>query len=138
MECTLFAAEPLLVNRAISMSMPKAGSGFVRGQLSLRAKPPLRPAGDRIVILEDTDGDGKADKRPFSIRPGSTPRGDRCARQSRAGSRCLIFSVHHTDGDGKATKEVIFSGISGSARSAPTPSFLVLMEKFIWLRQQGR
>ena len=45
-------------------------------------RPILRPAGDRIVILEDTDGDGKADKVD-RLLPGQGPlRPDRHRRRA--------------------------------------------------------
>src|SRR6185436_2716768 len=63
LECTLFAAEPLLVNPC-DIDVDARGRVWVCEGANYRqwAKPPLRPEGDRIVILEDTDGDGKADK----------------------------------------------------------------------------
>src|SRR5882762_4096435 len=63
LECTLFAAEPLLVNPC-DIDVDARGRVWVCEGANYRqwAKPPLRPEGDRIVILEDTDGDGRADK----------------------------------------------------------------------------
>src|SRR5437773_821682 len=63
LEATVFAAEPLLVNPC-DIDVDARGRVWVCEGANYRqwAKPPLRPAGDRIVILEDTDGDGRADK----------------------------------------------------------------------------
>src|SRR5437588_8500763 len=61
----LFAAEPMLVNPT-SIDVDHLGRVWVCEAVNYRRvafnRPILRPEGDRIVILEDTDGDGKADK----------------------------------------------------------------------------
>jgi putative membrane-bound dehydrogenase-like protein len=65
LQLELFAAEPMLVNPT-SMDIDHKGRVWVAEAVNYRRKnfgrPILRPEGDRIVILEDTDGDGKADK----------------------------------------------------------------------------
>src|SRR5262245_52979429 len=61
----LFAAEPLFTNPT-SIDVDHAGRVWVCESVNYRhklhRKPPNRPEGDRIVVLEDTDGDGKADR----------------------------------------------------------------------------
>jgi putative membrane-bound dehydrogenase-like protein len=61
----LFAAEPLLVNPT-SMDVDHQGRVWVAEAVNYRRKnfnrPILREEGDRIVVLVDTDGDGKADE----------------------------------------------------------------------------
>ncbi|MBX9580921.1 MAG: c-type cytochrome [Gemmataceae bacterium] len=61
----LFAAEPLLVNPT-SMDVDHKGRVWVAEAVNYRRKnfnrPILREEGDRIVVLVDTDGDGKADE----------------------------------------------------------------------------
>jgi len=118
LECTLFAAEPLLVNPC-DIDVDAKGRVWVCEGANYRqwAKPPLRPAGDRIVILEDTDGDGKADKSTVFYQG---PEINAALGIAVLGNRVLvscspnIFLFTDTDGDGKADKkEVIFSGISG-------------------------
>ncbi len=63
LEVTLWAAEPLFVNPT-SMDVDHLGRVWVCEAVNYRAKanPPLRPEGDRIVILDDAKGEGKADK----------------------------------------------------------------------------
>ncbi|HEX5270161.1 MAG TPA: PVC-type heme-binding CxxCH protein, partial [Gemmataceae bacterium] len=65
LQLELFAAEPMLINPT-SMDIDHRGRVWVAEAVNYRRKnfgrPILRPEGDRIVILEDTDGDGKADK----------------------------------------------------------------------------
>jgi putative membrane-bound dehydrogenase-like protein len=65
LQLELFAAEPMLVNPTC-IDVDHKGRVWVCEAVNYRRlmfkQPMLRPEGDRIVILEDTDGDGKADK----------------------------------------------------------------------------
>ena len=67
MEVTLWAAEPDIVNPT-NIDIDARGRVWVLEGVNYRRTLPGmigkddRPAGDRIVILEDTDGDGKSDK----------------------------------------------------------------------------
>src|SRR5690349_13619621 len=64
LQVELFAAEPMLVNPT-SIDVDHLGRVWVCEAVNYRrinfGRPILRPEGDRIVILEDTDGDGRAD-----------------------------------------------------------------------------
>jgi putative membrane-bound dehydrogenase-like protein len=59
---TLFAAEPLLSSPA-DIDVDSAGRVWVCEVTNYRGKKDTRPAGDRILVLEDTTGDGLADKQ---------------------------------------------------------------------------
>jgi putative membrane-bound dehydrogenase-like protein len=65
LEATLFASEPMITNPT-NITVDERGRVWeLEGQnyrLKARGVPDYRPEGDRIVILEDTDHDGKADK----------------------------------------------------------------------------
>jgi putative membrane-bound dehydrogenase-like protein len=65
LEVTLFACEPMVVNPA-DMDVDARGRVWVTEGANYRSSfqkwGVLRPEGDRIQILEDTDGDGAADK----------------------------------------------------------------------------
>ncbi|MEZ5363509.1 MAG: hypothetical protein R2748_14500 [Bryobacterales bacterium] len=65
-ELTLWAAEPNLVNPT-NMAIDERGRVWVTEAVNyrrhLKELPDLTDKGDRIVILEDTTGDGKADSR---------------------------------------------------------------------------
>lgn len=61
----LFASEPMLINPT-SIDVDHKGRVWVAEAVNYRRKPPynrpmLRKEGDRIVVLTDKDGDGKAD-----------------------------------------------------------------------------
>src|SRR5262245_15797745 len=65
LQIELFASEPMLVNPT-SIDVDHLGRVWVCEAVNYRRvmfnRPILRPEGDRIVILEDTKGVGKADK----------------------------------------------------------------------------
>lgn len=65
LELTLFASEPLLTNPT-NMDIDAKGRVWVCEGYNYRnilnPRNPYNPKGDRILILEDTDEDGKADK----------------------------------------------------------------------------
>ena len=77
----------------------------------------LRPDGDRIVVLQDSNGDGAADKattfyQDMSINSalGICVLGNKVIVSSAPN----VFVLTDTDGDGKADKrELMFTGISG-------------------------
>src|SRR3954447_2477084 len=58
LEITLFAAEPQDVYPT-NMDIDERGRVWIPGAANYRGSK-TRPEGDRIVILEDTDNDGKA------------------------------------------------------------------------------
>ena len=63
LEVELFAAEPLITNPT-NMSIDHLGRVWVCEAYNYDVAPNEEdPKGDRIVVLEDTDRDGKADKR---------------------------------------------------------------------------
>src|SRR6476469_8464389 len=60
-EVTLWAATPLLRNPT-NIDIDRDGRIWVAEGVRYRQHYARQPEGDRIVILQDTDGDGKADK----------------------------------------------------------------------------
>ena len=111
LEVSLFAAEPMVVNPT-NMNWDREGRLWVCCSPNYPQIAPGHLANDYIVVLEDTDKDGKADKRtvfveglliPTSVIPGNG--GVYVANSTEF--------VHYkdTDGDGKADeKKVILSG----------------------------
>src|SRR4029077_10703390 len=63
LQASLFAAEPMIQNPT-NIDIDPKGRIWAVECLNYRKwySPKLREAGDRVVILADTDGDGEADK----------------------------------------------------------------------------
>ena len=61
LELTVWATSPMLLNPT-NMDTDEAGRIWVTEGVNYRRHKGRRPEGDRVVVLQDTDGDGKADK----------------------------------------------------------------------------
>lgn len=61
LEATLFAAEPVLLSPT-NIDIDARGRVWVCEVVNYRGRNGQRKEGDRILILEDTDGDGKSDR----------------------------------------------------------------------------
>src|SRR5690606_28935042 len=77
----------------------------------------LRPEGDRIVVMEDTDGDGRAD-RHHTFYQGTDVNAALgiCVLGNKVLVSCSpnLLVLTDTDGDLKADKkEVLFGGVGG-------------------------
>jgi len=118
LEIGLWAAEPIFSNPT-NIDIDERGRVWVCEGVNYRkwANPPLRPEGDRIVCLEDTDGDGKADKSTVFYQGMDVNAAlGICVLGNKVIVSCApnVFLLTDTDGDGKADKkEVIFTGIGG-------------------------
>jgi putative membrane-bound dehydrogenase-like protein len=66
-EVTLWATSPLLFNPT-NMDFDAQGRLYVAEGVNYRGQGGRRPEGDRIVILEDTTGSGKADKSTVFVQ----------------------------------------------------------------------
>lgn len=103
-EVTLFASEPMVV-KPIQMNWDADGRLWV---VSSTAYPMVKTgevANDKIYVLEDTDGDGKADKSTIFAEGLRTPTGVLPGDGGVyvANSTEILF-LTDTDGDGKADK----------------------------------
>ena len=114
---SLFAAEPQLLSPS-NIDIDHRGRVWVCEIVNYRGHNGKRPEGDRILILEDTDGDGMADKEKvfYQGRDIDSPHGV-CVLGNKvivsAGDKVQVFT--DDDGDDKPdSKEVLFSGISGT------------------------
>jgi putative membrane-bound dehydrogenase-like protein len=119
LEVTLFASEPMLVNPA-DMDVDSRGRVWITEGANYRrwSNPPLRPDGDRIVILEDTDGDGRADNaKTFYQGLDVNSALGICVLGHKVIVSCSpnIMVFTDADGDDKADgpPQILFSGISG-------------------------
>jgi putative membrane-bound dehydrogenase-like protein len=114
LDVKLFASEPMFANPC-DMDVDSKGRVWITEGWNYRASH-LRPEGDRIMILEDTDGDGKADKAT-SFYQGNDVNSALgiCVLGNKVIVSCAPNVFVFTDnGDGKPpTKEVLFSGIKG-------------------------
>jgi putative membrane-bound dehydrogenase-like protein len=122
MEARLFASEPMLVNPA-DMDVDHKGRIWVTEGANYRITPrmnktwgELRPGGDRIVILEDTNGDGLADKsQVFYQDPTINAALGICVLDNKVivSASPYVFVLTDTDRDGKADKrELLFEDSS--------------------------
>ncbi len=130
LEAKLFAAEPLLLSPS-NIDIDHRGRVWVCEIVNYRhfrnTRNPVRKAGDRILILEDTNGDSRADKstvfyqgRDIDSAHGVCVLGNRVLVS--ANDKVLVFT--DVNGDDKADrKDVLFSGISGSQHDHGIHSF---------------
>ena len=111
----LWASEPMFSNPT-NIDIDAKGRVWVAEGLNYRQWQNLRPAGDRIMVLEDTDGDGKADKarvfyqgKDIDAALGICVLGDKMIV-----SRSPDVFVFTDNGEGREpTKAKLFTGISG-------------------------
>lgn len=112
LDISLFAAEPLIAN-PIHMNFDSAGRLWVAtSPIYPQIKPGAKPR-DEIVVLEDTDGDGRADTRtvfaddlliPTAVLPDE--RGGAYVANSTE-----LIHLADTDGDGRAdSRRVVLAG----------------------------
>jgi glucose/arabinose dehydrogenase len=110
-EVNLFAADPLIA-KPIQMNFDSAGRLWIA---SSEVYPQIKPgevANDKVLVVEDSDGDGRADKTsvfagglliPTGIEPGDG--GAYVANSTE------LLHLKDTDGDGKADQtRVVLSG----------------------------
>ncbi|MDB6136070.1 MAG: hypothetical protein JWM59_4313 [Verrucomicrobiales bacterium] len=112
-----FAAEPMLLSPS-SIDVDHLGRVWVAEIVNYRGHSGTRATGDRILVLEDTDHDGKADKQTvfYEGKDIDSPHG-----VTVLGNRVIVSGTGRViiltddNGDLKADrKEVLFSGIDGA------------------------
>ncbi len=118
LKVTLMAAEPQLKNPT-NIDVDERGRVWVTEAYNYRPWPgrPLTPAGDRIVILEDTNGDGILDTtKVFYQGPEINAPLGICVlgNQVLVSQSPYVWRFFDDDGDDKADrKEIMFQGIGG-------------------------
>ena len=119
LEITTFATEPMLKNPT-NMDIDSRGRVWITEAFNYRpaiAGNPTNPAGDRIIILEDTNGDGKADnQKTFYQSPElNAPLGIAVLDSMVIVAQSpYIWRLYDDNHDDKADrKEIMFQGIGG-------------------------
>jgi putative membrane-bound dehydrogenase-like protein len=119
----LVASEPDLVN-PVAMTFDELGRIWVTESLEYPRREP-GPGRDRVKILEDTDGDGRADRFTVFADGLNIPSGIAVGHGGVwvANAPDILF-LKDTDGDGKAdTREVVVTGF-GRADTHELPNSL--------------
>ena len=127
LEATLFSSEPEISN-VTCLDVDHLGRVWVGEVKNYRRHRNSRQRGDRILVLEDTDGDGRADRhtvfhqgRDIDSVHGICVLGRRVI--ASAGDKVLVF--HDDDGDLASDRiEVLFSGIGGVQHDHGIHSFV--------------
>lgn len=120
LEVTLFASEPMFSNPT-NMDIDARGRIWICEAFNYRnqynPKNPVRGEGDRIMILEDTDGDGVADKsKVFYQGTDVNAALGICVLGNKVIVSCSpnVFVFTDVDGDDVPdSKEILFQGIKG-------------------------
>ncbi|HEX3134636.1 MAG TPA: PVC-type heme-binding CxxCH protein, partial [Planctomycetota bacterium] len=111
-----WASEPMFSNPC-DIDVDAYGRVWVCEGVNYRRWNNNKPEGDRIMVLEDTDGDGKADKSTVFYQGTDVNAAlGICVLGNKVFVSCApnVFVLTDTDGDLKSDKkEVLFSGISG-------------------------
>lgn len=121
LEVTLWAAEPMLVNPT-NIDVDAKGRVWVLEAANYRGsfKPwgMLRPEGDRILILEDADNDGKADKQTVFYQGkdlqaplGICVLGDKVVVAQSP--KVMVFTIDASGDKPTGEPEVVLSGFTG-------------------------
>ena len=129
-ELNLFAAEPMLLSPS-NIDIDHLGRVWVCEVVNYRrfanGNNAERVEGDRILILEDTNGDGMADKETVFYQGREI---DSAHGVCVLGNRVIVsagdsvFSFYDDNGDSKADrKEVLFTGIKGTQHDHGIHSF---------------
>src|ERR1043166_2099932 len=126
---SLFASEekfPQLVN-PVQMAFDTKGRLWVAAWLNYPERTPGSTDGDKLLVFEDTDGDGKADKVTTFLDDLNCPTGFQFYKDGVIIVQAPdVWFVRDTDGDGKADwRERILDGMD-SADSHHTANSLVL------------
>jgi putative membrane-bound dehydrogenase-like protein len=136
LEAQLFAAEPQVLNLT-NLDIDHRGRVWVCEVVNYRGHNGKRPEGDRILILEDTDHDGKADTTKVFYQGRDI---DSAMGISVLGNQVIvscspnIFVFTDENGDDKPDrKEVLFTGVGQPQHDHSAHSFLFGPDgKYYW------
>ncbi len=120
LDIALFASEPMMTNPT-NMDIDHKGRVWITEgfnyRINLHPDHPVKETGDRILILEDTNGDGVADTSKVFYQDTTI---NAALGIAVLGNRVIVscspnvFVLTDTNGDDKADKkEILFQGIGG-------------------------
>jgi len=117
LEVMLFASEPEIVN-PVSMDIDAKGRVWIVEGANYRGARNVRPEGDRIVILEDTNGDGKAESvKVFAQDPKIFCPLGICVLGNKVyvaqSPNMMVWTIDASGDKPAGPPEVMFSGFSG-------------------------
>ncbi|MBC8032780.1 MAG: c-type cytochrome [Chitinophagaceae bacterium] len=119
LEVTVMATEPMLKNPT-NMDVDERGRVWITEAYNYRPSingNPINAEGDRIIILEDTNGDGRFDtSKVFYQGPEINAPLGVCVlgKQVLVSQSPYLWSFYDDNGDDKADrKEIVFQGIGG-------------------------
>ena len=120
LEVTVWATSPMLMNPT-NIDFDAQGRLWVAEGVNYRGKGGRRPEGDRIVVLEDTKGAGKADKSTvfYQNKELASPLGVGVFGNQVVVSQppdMLVLTDENGDGkfeEGKDKREVLLTGFGG-------------------------
>lgn len=121
LEITPWAASPALFNPT-NLDIDQLGRVWVTEGVNYRGKAGRQPAGDRIVILEDSDGDGKCDRSrvfwqdPELVSPLGIAVFDNVVMVSQPPNLLKLTDVNRDlkfDPASGDTREVLLTGFNG-------------------------
>ncbi|HEX5172464.1 MAG TPA: PVC-type heme-binding CxxCH protein [Cyclobacteriaceae bacterium] len=130
LEVTLFASEPMMTNPT-NIDIDARGRVWVceayNYRSSLNPGNPVKKEGDRLLILEDTDGDGKADEQKVFYQGTDINAAlGVCVLGNKVIVSCspnvYIFTDENGD-DVPDKKEILFKGIKGEQHDHGMHSF---------------
>lgn len=131
LEVGLFASEPMFSNPT-NMAIDARGRVWVTEAYNYRnelnPKNPVKEKGDRIMILEDTDGDGKADKSKVFYQGTDVNSALGIAVLDKkiiisCSPNVFVFTDENGD-DVPEKKEILFKGIMGEQHDHAVHAFI--------------
>ncbi len=127
LQATLFAGEPRLLSPS-NIDVDHLGRVWVCEVVNYRSRNGERPEGDRILILEDTNGDGQADKQTVFYQGRDI---DTALGICVLGNKVIVsvapnvFVFTDENGDGKADKkETLFTNVGQPQHDHSTHAFV--------------
>ncbi|MDB6030163.1 MAG: hypothetical protein JWM16_501 [Verrucomicrobiales bacterium] len=115
---TLFASEEQFpeLSKPVQMAFDTKGRLWVAAWPNYPEREPLSKDGDKLLVFEDTDGDGKADKCTTFLDDLNCPTGFQFYKDGVIVIQAPdVWFVRDTDGDGKADwKERILNGMDSA------------------------